>query len=215
MNWAEIIKAVAWPVTVLCLAFGFRASIKEVLVKITPKLKSLTLGNAKLDFDAAGQQATPAPPDVISPDKIELQEFPGLTRTKAMGMIERHLLASLAANPMPSDKAIPLLVRNLAQTRLEARFGLIYSQIFGTQIRWLEALGACRTVTNAEALAFYEEAIAAEREFYESYGFTGWLSFLKNHSLIEQDNARVVITDLGDDFLLWLQVTPVPKTKPH
>jgi hypothetical protein len=132
-----------------------------------------------------------------------------------MGLIERHLLALLAASSMPSDKAIGLLVRNLAQARLEARFGLIYAQIFGTQIRGLEALSARRTVSNAEALAFYEEATAAEREFYEGYGFTGWLNFLKFHVLIEQDNERVAITDLGDDFLLWLLGAPVPKTKPH
>jgi hypothetical protein len=100
-----------------------------------------------------------------------------------------------------------LLIRNLAQARLEAQFGKIYAVIFGSQIHGLVELKARRKIPTAQALAYYQEYEKANPEMYRGYGFAGWIGFLRNTGLITQTDDDVVITEVGDDFLSWLDAS--------
>jgi hypothetical protein len=105
-------------------------------------------------------------------------------------------------------------VRNLAQARLEARFGYIYAGIFASQIKELIELSARRELPAEEAYRFYLEYERQFPEIYEDYGFPGWLNFMINHGLICQQGSKVEITDFGDDFLKWLKSTQLTINKP-
>jgi hypothetical protein len=132
-------------------------------------------------------------------EDLPIRESPifRLSRIRPQGLV----------NVVGADK-VDVLVRNLAQARLEAAFGFIYAGIFGSQIAGLIQLQARRKVSIDEAHKFYLEAAAQKYpEVYAEYGFPGWLGFLKNHGLITQSDEDVAITDFGDDFVTWLRAT--------
>jgi hypothetical protein len=216
MIWLpETIKALAylaWPVVVAVIAFGYKPELTAFLPPTLRRKFKLELPGIKLEMEAAEQQAIPdSTTTSVMSGTIELKEIPGLVRTPAMANLERDFHAILRggiADP------IDVLVRNLAQARLEAAFGAIYAVIFGSQITGLKELSARRRVTNAEAHQFYSEVEKQNPEAYAGYGFSGWLSFLKNRGLIRQEGEEVVITDVADDFLTWLQATRLPVNKP-
>ncbi len=215
MQAAEILKALlSWPVAAVIIAVCFKPEIIALVTKaIGRKLKVTVPGIGTLEMDAAEQQQQAA--ELVkartSPDSIELKEIPGLVRTAAIAKLERELhslLGQVTADP------IDVLVRNLAQARLEARFGYIYAGIFGSQIKGLIELGARRAVSSDEAYGFYVEYEKQFPEVYNGYGFPGWLGFMIKHSLIVQNGTQVAISDFGDDFLKWLKATQLTINKP-
>ncbi len=210
----EIVKAVlSWPVAAVVIALWFKTEAKAFFERITPgKLKFTVPGVGILELDAAEQQQQAAElAKVGSPDGIELKEIPGLGRTAAIGKLEREIhvqLKQVTADP------VDVLVRNLAQARLEARFGFIYAGIFGSQIKVLIELGARRVVSSEEAYNFYVEYEKRFPDVYIGYGFPGWINFLINHGLIVQNGSQVAVTDFADDFLIWLRATQLTINKP-
>jgi hypothetical protein len=171
----------------------------------------------KFEVEAAAQQKVSSEAATVTdPAKIELKEFPGqpgLKRTPAIEQLERAL--HLAVQATPESDRIDLLVRNLAQARLEAVFGVVYGQLYGTQLAALLELEARRKVTANVAVQFYQERV--EKVFpaaYANYGFAGWLGFLKMRGLVEQTHEDIAITDLGVDFVMWLRGSGLDVNKP-
>jgi hypothetical protein len=73
-------------------------------------------------------------------------------------------------------------------------------------------LRARRKIPTAQAVAYFEEK--TNPEFYKGYGFAGWIGFLRNNQLITQTEDDVVITDIGNDFLIWLEATKLSPNRP-
>jgi hypothetical protein len=216
LGFFGLLKAVAWPFVVLLVARSFKPEILSFL----PGLNALLLRSRKvnvagilqLEVDAAEQQQKAA--DVratTTSDSVELREIPGLSRTKAIETLERNIHGQLKN---VTEDPVHVLVRNLAQARLEAAFGFIYAGIFGSQILGLIHLEARRKVSTDEVYRFYQEVEAKYPEIYQGYGFAGWLGFLKTHGLTAQKDTDVLITPFGDDFLKWLQATSLSIKKP-
>jgi len=137
---------------------------------------------------------------------IELKELPGFVRTEAIGALERVMHSNLTE---VKENQIDVLIRNLAQARLEAAFGVAYAGIFGSQIMGLTALEARRKIAANEAYTFYQEFERKYPEVYNGYGFAGWLGFLKQRGLVETVGDDIRITPQGDDFMRWLRATKV------
>lgn len=224
-----LIKGLAWPLVIFILALVYRsnilAGVPRLLALFNRRWKAKIPGFVEVEFDAADEQqpkSTNFPQRYtdgsssteikeIASSTIELKEIPGLTRTVAIANLERDIhsrLKSVTADPTD------VLVRNLAQARLEAAFGYTYAGIFGSQIRGLIELKARRKVPTDEALNYYRQVESMFPEFYAGYGFAGWLGFLKNHLLVGQEDRDVFITDIGDDFMLWLQAKQLSINKP-
>ncbi len=212
MNWTEVVNALSWPLAVSFVAIMYRRPLYSFLPELSRRLQRVSVAGVSIELDAAKQQ--PASGITSVSGTIELKEFPGVTRTPAIGNLERQLLAHIKAFSGTQDDIINLLVRALAQSRLESKFGYTYALIFGSQIRGLVELAARRRVSADDALSFYNEAISQNREFYQGYGFGGWLGFLKRNDLIAQDDEGVTITEIGEDFLRWLQAMRLPTNKP-
>jgi hypothetical protein len=212
---AEIINALAhlaWPFVFWWLAVVYKPEILLFLPSaLQRKFKLAVAGVVTVEMDALEQQPKIASKIEAESGVIELKEIPGLTRTPAMARLELELhaqLKNITAEP------VDVLVRNLAQARLEAAFGKIYARIFGSQIQGLIELRARRKVSTADSIGFYEQYEKANPEFYKGYGFPGWIGFLRNTGLITQTTDDVVITEQGDDFLIWLEATKLPPNKP-
>ena len=167
---AEIINAIAhlaWPLIFGWLVVVFKPELLSFLPSaLKRKFKVAVAGVVTVEMDALEQQQNITPELEVS-GAIELKEIPGLTRTPAMAKIERELhalLKTVTADP------VDVLVRNLAQARLEAWFGKVYASIFGSQIHGLIELRARRKIPTAQAIAYYDEYEKANPEFYKGMG---------------------------------------------
>ena len=211
---AEIINAIAhlaWPLVFGWIVVAFKPELLSFLPSaLQRKFKVAVAGVVTLEMDALEQQQK-ITPRLAESGAVELKEIPGLTRTPAIANLERQIHAQLKT---VTAEPVDVLVRSLAQARLEAWFGKIYALIFGSQIHGLIELRARRKIPTAQAIAYYEEYEKANPEFYKEYGFAGWIGFLRNTQLITQTEDDVVITDVGDDFLIWLEATKLSPNRP-
>lgn len=220
LGFFGLLKGLAWPVVVLVIALGYKPEVLSFLPKLLALLlrsrKVKIAGVLELEVDAAEQQQRAG--DLVKvdtdPGTVTLKDIPGLVRTTAIARLELELHEKLKSIT-PGTEPVDVLVRNLAQARLEAAFGFIYAGIFGSQIAGLISLEARRKVSNDEAHRYFLEVDQRFPQVYADYGFAGWLGFLKNHGLIAQAGDDVAVTDFGDDFLLWLRATRLSIAKPY
>lgn len=218
LGFFDLLKGLAWQLVVLVIALGYKPEILSFLPNVLALLlrsrKVKIAGVVELEVDAAEQQQRAG--DLVKVDSdsgtVTLKEIPGLVRTAAITRLELDLHEKLKGIT-PGTQPVDVLVRNLAQARLEAAFGFIYAGIFGSQIAGLISLEARRKVHNDEAHKYFLEVEQKFPEVYTDYGFSGWLGFLKNHGLIVQTNDDVSISDFGDDFLRWLRATRLSISK--
>lgn len=222
MSDAVVISLVqygAWPIVVLLLVLAFECPLRSLLVKHLPSVLQrggkIQAGPLTVEVNAANavaqqRDAEKAAPS-HSPSEIQLKEMPGLERTPTIARVEQQLHANLKA--IPENDRIDLLIRTLAQSRLEAAFGIIYAGIFGSQIAGLIQLEARRRVPTNEAYEFFKTYELKYPEIYKNYGFPGWLQFLKTFGLISQEGEEVLITIAGDDFLRWMRTNNLSADK--
>ncbi len=199
----------------MILAIAYRGSLKAVGLALKERLSRISkvkLGPVELEASPVEQQEKIEESNKQS-EIIKLKEFPNLPRTNAITSVE-HQLHDAVKDVNENDK-VDILIRNLAQARLEAGFGIVYAVIFGSQISGLIELAARRKVSAQEAFEFYKPYAEEYPEVYTEYGFSGWRGFLINRGLIEAVDDDIRITDIGDDFLKWLRATGLGQNKPY
>jgi hypothetical protein len=130
-----------------------------------------------------------------------------------MAVIEKSIHEALPL--FAADTHVDLLIRQLAQTRLEVVFERAYGAIFGTQFALLRALmGTGGTMSLATVLQFFGEAkskgLAAAELIFEN-----WLRYPRVFELVEVDAEEVKITNLGRDFLIFLSAKGLREDRPN
>ena len=126
-----------------------------------------------------------------------------------MAEIEKNLLNSVRL--VDSDKQVGLLVRALAQSRLEAVFERGYAFIFGSQVLGLRTLrDRGGEASLEEGKEFFENTKKEHLEFYAKSTFLEWFSYLSNNGFAVLRDEKIVITSLGKEFLLYLELKGLP-----
>jgi hypothetical protein len=203
MQWAallvDLIKGIAWPAAVVAIAYWFRDDLRA-------KIPSLTkAGPTGIEWQVQ-QTATTA--KTWSGD---LKELPGLQRTPLMGSIEKSIHGELEL--YKPEAHVDLLVRHLAQSRIESVFERIYGGIFGSQIAGLRALAARGKVAMADTVQFFDDQ-KSHKGVLPEVTFASWFQFLKNFELIKAENDEVELTDIGKDFLLFISNRGLAENRP-
>jgi hypothetical protein len=143
----------------------------------------------------------------------ELKELPGLTRTPPIAAIEKSIHKALEI--YKPETYVDLLVRHLAQSRLETVFERVYGAIYGSQIAGLrELIKRGGKISMADAVKGFDEA-KSRSAFPANFTFDLWLQFLKAFDFIEAEDNEIRITDIGKDFLLYLSARGLPENKPY
>ena len=204
MEWAhlivDLIKSLAWPAAVLTIAFLFRDDLRKKIPGLTKA------GPTGIEFDV--QRAVSA-----QSWSGELKELPGLTRTPAMSALEKSLHEALQV--YKPETHVDLLVRHLAQSRLEAHFERAYGGIFGSQIAGLRALvERGGQIQMADAIKAFDDA-KSQKLLPDVLVFEKWLEYLRVFDFIAVNNSEIRITDIGKDFLLYLLTKSLPENKPN
>ncbi|HMJ44397.1 MAG TPA: hypothetical protein VK522_19190 [Pseudolabrys sp.] len=195
----DLLKGLAWPAVALILGFLFKTELRSLFPRI------IKAGPGGIELDREKQR--------IPRSTGELQELPGLQRTAKMAEIEKSIHQALEL--YDSNKQVDLLVRHLAQSRLETVFERIYGAIFGSQILGLRALANTGggSVSKEEAIKFFDDVKSKYPEFYGKSTFEDWISFLRSFELVRDNGNSVEITELGRDFLLYLTARGLSENK--
>lgn len=103
------------------------------------------------------------------------------------------------------SEKISVLIRVLANTRIELEFNNIAHTIFGSQVALLiNIAGTTYGVTHQNAEAVFAQAVKSYPELHENKTMQNWLAYLSNSNLISIDGDRIDITQYGKDFLKHL-----------
>jgi hypothetical protein len=197
-----LVKAVAWPAAVFALGFMFRSDVRALF----PRLKKA--GPTGLEFDAARQV-------VLGAVTRELKDLPGFPqRSPTLARVERELHAELAI--IDPEQQIDILVRHLAVARLARNFEQTYRIIYGSQIAGIAALAATALgeAPVSESASYFDAVKAKFPEFYEESSFDEWIAYPIRADLIERSGDTIKITEMGREFLTYLNVTKLPSDKP-
>ena len=219
MDAAAIITALgklAWPLVVAMILLLYKSELTGAVTAVVTRVRDVKVGAWGISAEAHIAQEQQKSEMVTTKSvvgSVTLKDVPGLSRTKAISALELKLHDQLNGLSDTQDR----LINALAEAQLAASFGVTYAFIFGSQIAGLKELSVRRRATVAEAVTFFSEAERLNPKFYEGYGFAGWLNFLKARNLVAQTGNNqefVEITDIGDDFVLWLERSKLPTNRP-
>lgn len=105
-----------------------------------------------------------------------------------------------------ADKHIDLLLRNLAQARIERAFESVYAEIFDSQVKALvELRNAGGTIDRADAEQYFEQVKLKFPEAFGSTSFDQWFSYAQRNLLAQETDGKIVLTQVGRDFLEFVQ----------
>ncbi len=204
MGIAAIIKAlaqIAWPIAFVILGVIFKADFRSFLTSLGKRGWSF---KAPGGFEATVAEAEQQQLASDNPAAEKLPEKPTLDPSPrpAVNIIEARIRDELKS--FESEKKEAVLLRALAQSRLESGHEFTYNRIFGSQILALKRLNEVGRVTVDDALEFFKPYAEQFPAVYRSYGFEGWLGFLKNNALVQQNDNILEITHFGRDFLIYV-----------
>lgn len=203
----DLLKGTQWFLITAFITIFFRTEICSLLKKFA-EMKSWRFGDKVVDFNLGEQQKI----EVEHPSAShELKPLPGFSRNPAIAELEVALHAELAKKQ--NSNKIDLLIRLLAENRLELNFERIYQAIFGSQIRWLRILNGRTHITMVEAKEFF---LGYKKDYpptLKKYDFDIWFGYLINTRLINKNETTLEITDQGRYFLTYITEMGRPEDK--
>lgn len=239
----EVVKATAWPVAAVVMVRSLKSRLGDFLASLAQrKVAAKALGaevtleapvaNQKLATDNAEKAAElppapAAPVQAVAPSDNHPAELPAVATAAAAAVLQPERL-------LPADRAsvndletvlleklqesepqarVPMLLRALAETRINLAFEIVYRVIFGSQIAFLRILHpATRLPRSAAFEAFHSRAM--EIPDMAVYGFDNWLAFLRGNGLVNVEGEAIEITNLGRDFIVYMAKNALPDSKP-
>jgi hypothetical protein len=206
----DLVKVAAWPGVVVFLAWKFGSELSGVLSSLLSRKFEVEGPGFKAKVDAAEQQQQGAENPAIK----KLPETPllGPSSRPAVARIENEMRAELKA--VEPEKWSEVLLRDLAQARLERGHEYIYNRIFGSQIGFLKRLNEVPRLTVDQAREFFKPYADQFPQVYSEYGFDGWLHFLTVSALVERKGDDLEIGEIGRDFLVYIINQRLSESKP-
>lgn len=197
----QFLGTISWPLALLILGVAF----KKDLAALVNRVSGFKVAGADVTFSNQSDQ-----PLLEQPTGQELKTLAGLERTPAIAKVELQLHQSL--EQFPAADRLHLAVRMLAQARLETAYSIVHMVIFGSQITLLEKIRSLGSVDRKFVEDFFEK-VKTEYDFFEDKDVDGYLHFLFTKELIEEDGGMLSLTDFGDDYLLFVWRSRLPKDR--
>ena len=98
-------------------------------------------------------------------------------------------------------------MRRLAVAQFASYFENTYGLIFGSQIEFLQKLQSTELMSKEVAMTIYTNTFLQRYQLSESnqYSFANWAGFITSRKLVDVVDSDFRITELGKEFLLYLQ----------
>lgn len=195
MLLVEALKAVGWPVAIVFMVWWLRVPILSLI----PRINSLKAPGLEVGLDSAkeSQIAKTEPRDLR-----QVSVVAGLPKTDAIIALESQVRNELPKYPRSEHE--DLLINAVAVLNLEKHFSLVYMNIFGSQIRALQAInerGGQISLTDAEE--GFEEIKQAVAELRD-WTLERYTAYLESNGLLVRDSNKIKLTPVGRDFISFL-----------
>lgn len=195
-DWIQLADTLKWPVIIIIGLLIFRKPIVDLINRIT----KVGYGNKSVE---AKQQTTASEKKIEEVSNID--RVVGLFRPETIEMFKEAITnESEVDNLNNSEEKIERLTNYSCILYIMRHFDIVYSDIFGSQIRILEHVNSHSSQTRESVKFFYENAKKNNPKFYENYSYEQYLNFLFNFTLLREDDDILNITILGVDFLKYL-----------
>jgi hypothetical protein len=217
--WIELIKAAvdlarvaAWPSAVVFLALKFKPELLSAVPSLfRRKVEVEALGvRASIDAAVAEQQQAvaenPAEEKLSQTSSLDPSPRPAVTR------IENEMRNELQAIDPGKKEAV--LLRYLAQARLDRGHEYNYNRIFGSQIGFLKRLNEVPRITVDQARDFFKHYADQFPQVYSNYSFDAWLNFMTVNALAVRNGNDLEISEIGRDFLIYIINQRLLENKP-
>ena len=191
-----MLDALAWPVTVVVLGFGFMLVFRSPIAALLGRTKRVSKSGLET-FEVPQLPATTEKSDPLA-------EFLGSYDNQLLKEQEAAITADLKqrglSDPQNAQRA---LIRSLAGTQILLAFEKIQAGIWASQVSLLTRLHSSGPTKVSEVRVFYDAAALQYPELYQRYSFDNWLAYLRSYSLIEVDADNIKLTRAGLEFLKW------------
>lgn len=118
-------------------------------------------------------------------------------------------------HPLNHYQQVEVLVTQLAEARIAARFQEIYFTIFGSQHAFLRRLNSetgTGTLTRMASHSFLQELTASNASVAKAnHDFNQWLAYLVSQGFVNVGIDSISITNSGQDFLVWTTRRQLPE----
>ncbi|MEE3626793.1 hypothetical protein UCD39_22915 [Nitrospirillum sp. BR 11752] len=202
----DFLKGVSWPALVLFFILTFREELK----KLFPAIEALIgrISSIKKDgvtFDPTKEQENEKNnanilENIFSKIDYDKNKIVEMERIAIKSEIDSK---SISSN---TDEKIDYLVTHLAILRVISEFSNIFSVIFSSQISAMREMRVRGFLDKSSVMEFFNAAKAKYPEVYSNYSFDNWASFLINKGLVHSANDIFSITDLGREFLRYVDI---------
>lgn len=201
----KIVEMSIWPVAIVIIVVGVVIILRKSISKVLEKARHISKDGIIID---------PTPQQKIVDENIENKVYSyeeimrELDSTSILNK-EKSILKSLVQISFKDDKEkIKVLTRHLAATNVSFEFEGVIKTIWGSQIRLIKLLNTRKDkIALDDCKQFYENGKNEYPETYKNYSFDKYMEYLKDSTLIEIDNTSCLITDFGEDFLVYLVKT--------
>ena len=198
---SQAIAALGWPH--FSFAFGlifvllFRAQIGALLGRVTSIDKSGIRTQALPDAQAEGTKRLEAAQELLLAigDTVVLKE------------VEARIRNDLESRKLETTgETSKVLIKYLAASMCFLEFEQIHSAIFSSQISLLRRLnqvqGSGQAETDVEG--YFRSVQILQAPIFDDWTAERYLSFLLSKNLVTNQDGRVHLTHLGNEYLIWL-----------
>lgn len=199
----EIVKMAlcSWPLVALIIGIVALGLFRKALAQFLGRASQVGVAGVKITAKAQEQKTLEAPSQISKAD-----ELAAAFQSALITEVETNLRKQVDEFSSDSSEREKMLVKVLAAHQIALDFEKIYRAIFGSQLTMLQSLTASSSVFEDPETyrPYYEQAKSKLPDFYGSYTFENWLSFLQSQVLITQQNQKIAITVRGKEFLKYL-----------
>ena len=137
-----------------------------------------------------------------SSDITELASLPDRERTPAIAAVEQRVRSFLQQRP--EESRLDDAIYDLAISKLDQHFWFVYGRIIGEQIRLLRLLKERGMFLSDAEIEAYMSSVRESEPIFADWETNVFVDFLRRNFLVENADGGITLTDVGNDFLLFL-----------
>jgi hypothetical protein len=196
----NFLASAVWPALVLYFLCKFEPEIRSKL----HSLKKATKDDLVFADQNALQASDPSTPAALTSMPEPLPTIRDLEAKLRDGL-----------GDYIAEKHVDLLLRDLAQARIERAFESVYAEIFDSQVKGLfELRNSGGSIDRADAAQYFERVKLKFPDAFGSNNFDRWFAYVERNLLARATEGKIVLTPVGRHFLEFVQAYKVGILRP-
>jgi hypothetical protein len=202
-DWETLLPYLPWPATALVFALVFTAFFRRQIGEFLGRVTEFWW------MKAAPPAPQPAPKEISkelpSEPPKQVTDSNQITITPLQAPVFLDIDQKLSKLGFTAEVERKYLIHSVVEAQFMMHYMRAARFVFGSQLGLLtQANGVGGAVPLPQAKEMYTQAAKQFRDIYRNFSFDNWLGFLTNNNFIVVQQDKVVVTDLGRDFMHYL-----------